>query len=135
MLALTFTARAAGELRGRLRALGVDGVQARTFHAAALRQLRYFWPAVGRWVSHRTWSPAKAPLIGEAAGRLRLRADRHRLRDLAAEIEWAKVSQVAPEAYPSAAARAGRAGVGDLEPPSRGSRLRRLRERSSATAA
>src|SRR5690349_23133198 len=46
VLAVTFTARAAGEMRTRLRTLGVGGVQARTFHAAALRQLRYFWPRV-----------------------------------------------------------------------------------------
>ena len=52
VLAVTFTARAAGELRTRLRALGVGGVQARTFHAAALRQLSYSGPR--RWVaSHR----------------------------------------------------------------------------------
>ena len=44
VLAVTFTARAAGEMRTRLRDLGAAGVQARTFHAAALRQLRYFWP-------------------------------------------------------------------------------------------
>ena len=44
VLAVTFTTRAAGEMRGRLRRLGTDGVQARTFHSAALRQLRYFWP-------------------------------------------------------------------------------------------
>ena len=36
MMALTFTTRAAGELRTRLRALGAGGVSARTFHAAAL---------------------------------------------------------------------------------------------------
>src|SRR4051794_30085932 len=48
VLAVTFTARAAGEMRTRLRDLGVQGVQARTFHAAALRQLHYFWPqAIG----------------------------------------------------------------------------------------
>src|SRR5215467_3405016 len=52
VLAVTFTARAAGELRTRLRAYGVGGVQARTFHAAALRQLRYFWPRV---VSDEPW--------------------------------------------------------------------------------
>ncbi|MDQ3611712.1 MAG: UvrD-helicase domain-containing protein, partial [Actinomycetota bacterium] len=46
LLAVTFTARAAGEMRTRLRALGVGGVQARTFHAAALKQLTYFWPRV-----------------------------------------------------------------------------------------
>ena len=48
VLAVTFTARAAGEMRTRLRDLGVGGVQARTFHAASLRQLHYFWPqAIG----------------------------------------------------------------------------------------
>src|SRR5689334_23028659 len=46
ILAVTFTARAAGELRTRLRGLGVGGVQALTFHAAALRQLKYFAPQV-----------------------------------------------------------------------------------------
>src|ERR1700759_5449167 len=46
VLAVTFTTRAAGEMRGRLRALGAGGVQSRTFHSAALRQLRYFWPHV-----------------------------------------------------------------------------------------
>src|SRR5688500_8318351 len=46
VLAVTFTTRAAGEMRGRLRMLGAPGVQARTFHSAALRQLRYFWPHV-----------------------------------------------------------------------------------------
>jgi hypothetical protein len=46
VLAVTFTTRAAGEMRGRLRMLGASGVQARTFHSAALRQVRYFWPRV-----------------------------------------------------------------------------------------
>lgn len=44
VLAVTFTARAAGEMRTRLRELGLPGVQARTFHSAALRQLHFFWP-------------------------------------------------------------------------------------------
>ena len=74
VLAVTFTARAAGEMRGRLRALGVDGVQARTFHAAALRQLRYFWPRVVGGEPPNV-APSKAPLVGEAAARLRVRAD------------------------------------------------------------
>ena len=114
VLALTFTARAAGELRGRLRTLGVDGVQARTFHAAALRQLRYFWPdAVGG--SPPSVAATKAPLIAEAARRLRLRVDATTIRDLAAEIEWAKVSEVAPDRYEAAASRAGREGVADLD--------------------
>ncbi|WP_256840971.1 ATP-dependent DNA helicase UvrD2 [Ornithinimicrobium cryptoxanthini] len=101
VLAVTFTARAAGEMRTRLRGLGVPGVQARTFHAAALRQLQYFWPqAVGGAppdvVAH------KAPAVAEAAGRLRLRLDRPALRDLASEIEWAKVNLITPQAYPAA---------------------------------
>ena len=66
VLAVTFTARAAGEMRTRLRALGASGVQARTFHAAALRQLSYFWPQVvgGQIPSLVT---QKAPLVGRAA--------------------------------------------------------------------
>ncbi|MHA7191685.1 ATP-dependent DNA helicase UvrD2 [Arthrobacter sp. MDT2-16] len=106
VLAVTFTARAAAEMRTRLRDLGAGGVQARTFHAAALRQLQYFWPqAVGgplpALVDH------KAQLIAEAARRLRLSTDRAAIRDVAAEIEWAKVSMLTPDGY--AAAAAGRA--------------------------
>jgi DNA helicase-2/ATP-dependent DNA helicase PcrA len=114
VLALTFTARAAGELRGRLRALGVDGVQARTFHAAALRQLRYFWPSVVGGPPPNVL-PAKAPLISEAAARLRVRADGTVIRDIAAEIEWAKVSQVTPEDYPARSRAEARGGVSDLD--------------------
>jgi DNA helicase-2/ATP-dependent DNA helicase PcrA len=117
VLAVTFTTRAAGELRGRLRQLGaaaipgagLEQVQARTFHAAALRQLTHFWPdAVG--------GPApavldsKVPLLAEAARRLRLRLDPAELRDVAAEIEWAKVTQVRPEEYPLAREKTGRDG-------------------------
>ena len=107
VLAVTFTARAAGEMRSRLRDLGVGGVQARTFHAAALRQLSYFWPAaVGGGVPRI--QEHKAPLVAEAASRLALGVDRVAIRDLAAEIEWAKVSLVTPEDYVTRAAAAGR---------------------------
>ncbi len=107
VLAVTFTARAAGEMRGRLRQLGAAGVQARTFHAAALRQLQYFWPrAVGGDPPRIT--ETKAPLVGEATSRCRLRADRAEIRDLAAEIEWAKVTQTVPDDYVLASAKAGR---------------------------
>ncbi|WP_237762522.1 ATP-dependent DNA helicase UvrD2 [Arthrobacter sp. ERGS1:01] len=98
LLAVTFTARAAAEMRTRLRDLGVGTVQARTFHAAALRQLQYFWPhAIGGQLPGLL--EHKAQIIGEAARRLRLPTDRAAIRDLAAEIEWAKVSMLTPETY------------------------------------
>ena len=110
LLAVTFTARAAGELRSRLRRLGADGVQARTFHAAALRQLTYFAPRVlGGAMPEVVDNPLR--LVSAAASRVRLRADRTELRDLAAEIEWAKAVLVGPEDYPVRAASASR------EPP------------------
>ncbi|MEY9871862.1 DNA helicase-2/ATP-dependent DNA helicase PcrA [Streptacidiphilus sp. MAP12-33] len=107
VLAVTFTARAAGEMRGRLRQLGVEGVQARTFHAAALRQLQYFWPRVVGGELPRLIE-RKVQLVAEAAGRCRIRLERTELRDLTAEIEWAKVTQTVPEDYPAAAVKAGR---------------------------
>ena len=106
VLAVTFTTRAAGELRARLRQLGeqaapgvgLEQVQARTFHSAALRQLTHFWPtAVGGQPPKVLES--KVGLLAEVAKRLRLSADPSELRDAAAEIEWAKVSQVRPEEY------------------------------------
>ena len=107
VLAVTFTARAAGEMRTRLRGLGVQGVQARTFHAAALRQLQFFWPqAVGG--SPPTVLAHKVQAVVEAAGRLRLGLDRTALRDVAAEIEWAKVSMLTPQTYVARARAEGR---------------------------
>ena len=114
VLAVTFTARAAGEMRTRLRSLGVPQVQARTFHAAALRQLHYFWPrAIGGAAPEVL--PHKAPVVGEAASRLRLQLDRVVMRDLASEIEWSKVSMLTSETYPAAARRAGRSPA-ELDP-------------------
>jgi len=109
VLAVTFTARAAGEMRGRLRELGVSGVQARTFHAAALRQLTYFWPRVVGGDPPRI-AGSKVALVREAAGRLRLAPAPTALRDLAGEIEWAKVTRTAPTGY-VAAAHAGDRGL------------------------
>jgi DNA helicase-2/ATP-dependent DNA helicase PcrA len=102
VLAVTFTARAAGEMRTRLRDLGVSGVQARTFHAAALRQLSYFWPQVVGGAAPRILEH-KAPAVAEAASRLGLSVDRLAVRDLASEIEWAKVSLVPADDYVRAA--------------------------------
>jgi DNA helicase II / ATP-dependent DNA helicase PcrA len=114
VLAVTFTARAAGELRTRLRALGVGGVQARTFHAAALRQLSYFWPQTVGGQPPRL-QEHKAPLVAEAAARLRVSVDRAAVRDLAAEVEWAKVSLLLPQNYAEAARRAGHAEPGGFD--------------------
>ena len=100
VLALTFTARAAGEMRTRLRALGVPGISARTFHAAALRQLMYFWPEVlgGRFPQLLT---TKTGFITEAINRAGVTAVKNHsiLRDLAGEIEWSKVIGFAPDEY------------------------------------
>ncbi|MFJ4997571.1 ATP-dependent helicase [Microbacterium sp. NPDC088619] len=98
VMAVTFTAKAAGELRGRLRALGVEGVAARTFHAAALAQLNFFWPTLAG-------SPApsiidnKVRLLGQAADSMRLRPSTATLRDIASEIEWRKVSMLSIEQH------------------------------------
>jgi len=103
VLALTFTAKAAGEMRARLRSLGVPQVAARTIHSAALKQLLYFWPSVfgGRTPDLMT---TKTGFITEAINRAGLNdavrtTNRELMRDIASEIEWAKVSQVAPSDY------------------------------------
>ncbi|MEV0178267.1 ATP-dependent DNA helicase UvrD2 [Streptomyces sp. NPDC050625] len=107
VLAVTFTTRAAGEMRGRLRQLGAQGVQARTFHSAALRQLQYFWPkAIGGSLPRLV--DRKIQLVADAAAACRIRLDRGELRDVTAEIEWSKVTQTVPADYPLAAVKAGR---------------------------
>ncbi|MGH8963271.1 MAG: ATP-dependent helicase, partial [Jatrophihabitantaceae bacterium] len=107
LLAVTFTARAAGELRSRLRNLGASGVQARTFHAFALRQLQYFAPRVlGGGLPDVVDNPIR--IVGNAAARLRIRTDRTDLRDLSGEIDWAKAVLVTPATYAERAAAAGR---------------------------
>jgi DNA helicase II / ATP-dependent DNA helicase PcrA len=107
VLTVTFTARAAGELRTRLRQLGAEGVQARTFHAAALRQLTYFWPQVmGGGLPELVSS--KVRLVAQAARTARIVLQGPALRDVTSEIEWAKSSMVGPREYAAAAARASR---------------------------
>jgi len=110
VLAVTFTTRAAGELRARLRQLGgadLDRVQARTFHAAALRQLVYFWPRTVGGEAPRVID-SKLSLVAEAARNVRVRLDTAGLRDAASEIEWAKAVQSRPEDFVPTARRAGR---------------------------
>ncbi|MFC7373808.1 ATP-dependent DNA helicase UvrD2 [Brachybacterium sp. GCM10030268] len=114
VLAVTFTAKAAAEMRSRLRDLGVPAVQARTFHAAALRQLRHFWPrVVGGGMPEIM--PNKFPGVGEACQRLHMSVDRAALRDIVAEVEWSRVSMLTPESYPEAATAAKRPGVSGFD--------------------
>jgi len=109
VLAVTFTQRAAGEMRSRLRALGaasqtgVGSVQAMTFHAAAHRQLRYFWPRV---VGDTGWQlmDSKFAVVARGATRSGLQLSTDDVRDVAGEIEWAKASLISPEQYPDAVA-------------------------------
>jgi DNA helicase II / ATP-dependent DNA helicase PcrA len=116
VMALTFTVRAAGELRGRLRALGggAEGVRATTFHAAALRQLSHFWPRV---IGGRAPQlvESKLPLLREAARDLGLSLNAPGLAEAVTEIEWAKVCQVHPDSYVFAATKAGRAPSSGVE--------------------
>jgi DNA helicase-2/ATP-dependent DNA helicase PcrA len=110
ILAVTFTTRAAAELRSRLRSLGAGGVQARTFHSAAHRQLSYFWPSVFGGQMPRLQA-SKISLVAGAAGRIGLKVSGTELRDLSSEIEWAAACLISPEAYPAAAKRR------DRQPP------------------
>jgi len=107
VLAVTFTSRAAGEMRTRLRAMEVGGVQALTFHAAARRQLQYFWPRV---VGDTGWQllDSKFAVVAQAANRAKLQVSTDDVRDLAGEIEWAKASLISPEGYGKAAAEVSR---------------------------
>src|SRR5881397_1815483 len=100
IMAVTFTDKAAGQLRGRLGTLGVSGVRASTFHSAALRQLRHFAPErVGRIL------PSKALVLRQIANKLPAPYKFRPAGDLATEIEWAKNRRLSPEQY------------GDREPP------------------
>jgi DNA helicase-2/ATP-dependent DNA helicase PcrA len=98
LLCVTFTARAAGEMRTRLRQLGAEGVQARTFHAAAMKQLGYFWPKVVGGVPPQLLTN-KFQLVAAAASRCGLRPGTSEIRDLLSEIEWATCTLTTPDDY------------------------------------
>ncbi|MEI3867055.1 ATP-dependent helicase [Microbacterium sp. CCNWLW134] len=110
VMAVTFTTKAAGEMRARLRALGVEGVSARTFHATALAQLNYFWPTLAG-DSMPSIVDNKVRLLAHAADGIGLEPDTATLRDVASEIEWRKVTMRSIEEY----VRARPQGVGGLD--------------------
>ena len=103
VLALTYTSRAAGELRARLRQLGIPGVAVKTFHAAALSQLEYFWPQLAGVPAPNVLT-SKSKFIAEAAESLKIHFDAALLRDVAAEIEWRKYTMRSIDQYEAALA-------------------------------
>ena len=97
-LALTFTARAAAELRLRLATLGFPGVQAHTFHSSAWRQLQFFWNEAIGGKPFRILSQ-KSEVIASALAKVGRSKSGITIRDIATEIEWAKGQEIAPEDY------------------------------------
>ena len=94
IMAVTFTDKAAGELRARLGALGVQRVRAGTFHSAALRQLRHFAPeTLGKIL------PSKALALRQIANTLPAPFKFRPAGDLATEIEWAKNRRIGADRY------------------------------------
>ena len=107
VLAVTFTEKAAGELKRRLAKLGVEGVEARTFHASALRQLGTLWPRhTGRDLPEvlNTKAQILNPIANGLPGAYRFLPR----RELAGEIEWAKNRLVSPAGYLKAIEAEGR---------------------------
>ncbi len=103
VLALTYTNRAAGELRARLRGLGVPMANAKTFHSAALAQLEFFFRTLYGVDTPRV-QESKAKNLAAAAASLKMKLDPNTLRDLASEIEWRKYSMLSLEQYEQAMA-------------------------------
>ncbi|MGH2513373.1 MAG: ATP-dependent helicase, partial [Candidatus Limnocylindrales bacterium] len=111
VLVVTFTDKAAAEMAERLRRLGQLGVTARTFHAQALSQLRYFWPLRHAGAPVPAILESKFPIVGRIVRNLPGGYRYTPTRDLAAEIEWAKNRRIGPDDYALRVVEAGR------EPP------------------
>jgi DNA helicase-2/ATP-dependent DNA helicase PcrA len=99
VLVVTFTDKAAGEMAGRLATLGLPGIAARTFHSAALAQLRHFWPSRHDGEPAPAVLDSKIPIIGRLARALPGGYRFTPAKDLADEIEWAKSRHLRPETY------------------------------------
>ncbi len=106
-LVVTFTDKAAGEMRSRLVELGHPGVTAATFHAAALRQLRHFWPRI-HGLDPPGIAASKVPILIPMAAGLPGGYRFLAVRDLAADIEWAKARRIGPADYIDRASALGR---------------------------
>jgi DNA helicase II / ATP-dependent DNA helicase PcrA len=104
-LVVTFTDKAAGEMVERLRSLGLPGVTARTFHAHALSQLRFFWPMHHDGAALPGLLDSKIPILGRLARQLPGHYRFTPAKDLADEIEWAKSRRIEPRAYEREVAR------------------------------
>jgi ATP-dependent DNA helicase UvrD/PcrA len=112
ILAVTFTDKAATEMRGRLETLGASGVTARTFHSAALAQLHWLGEAPNRIL------PSKALTLRRIGNGLPPPYKFRPAGDLATEIEWAKNRRLTPDRYEE--------GLGDHEPPIPADLMRRV---------
>ncbi|MFV2062114.1 MAG: ATP-dependent helicase [Chloroflexota bacterium] len=118
ILLVTFTDKAAREMAERVRGLGLGRVTARTFHSAALAQLRYFWPLRHDDeplpdVMGDKWRIV-SPLVRALPGGYKFKPT----KDILDEIEWAKSRRISPAAYESQ--------VGERTPPIPAELLARL---------
>ncbi len=103
VLIVTFTEKAAGEMVERLRTLGLPGVTARTFHAHALSQLRFFWPLRHDGDPLPSLLDSKGLIVSRLARQLPGHYRFTPAKDLADEIEWAKSRRIAPGDYETGA--------------------------------
>ena len=100
LLALTYTNRAAAELRTRLRQLGAPGVAVRTFHSAALAQLQFFWPQLTESMSPKLVTQ-KAPMLAEVLSGMNIRVSEQERFALQSEIEYLRYAMLEVSEYPN----------------------------------